>query len=329
MAVNIFDKYGIKEVANVYFEALDDDVAAGVYAGDIVLYLDTLKVSTIETTAESVDAQGGWGNPKLITWDYGKELNLTLEDALISLESLRFMLGGAIHRPTSSEPVIVRHTEEVVAGEGGALPLPKDHLTRVTLHPKATVGHPIRFINYGGGVGSTTAGVRTQIVATEGEVEMENNAVLQFKNPAAGIATASETTIAAKGDHVRIFWEEIIENDEGQEKAIEVTISPETFPGTYRVVGDTFMRSEKTGKDEAFQFVINKAKVLSEVTITLEAEGDPSTFEMSLSVLRSSNERGENEMMKLIRYTIDESEGETAADDIGSLTGGEEETTTN
>jgi len=29
----------------------------------------TLKVSTIETTAESVDATGGWGNPKLITWD--------------------------------------------------------------------------------------------------------------------------------------------------------------------------------------------------------------------------------------------------------------------
>ena len=38
-----------------------------------------------------------------------------------------------------------------------------------------------------------------------------------------------------------------------------------------RVVGDTFMRSEATGKDEAFQFVIGKAKVLSEVTITLEA----------------------------------------------------------
>ena len=44
-----------------------------------------------------------------------------------------------------------------------------------------------------------------------------------------------------------------------------------------RVVGDTFMRSQATGKDEAFQFVIGKAKVLSEVTITLEAEGDPST----------------------------------------------------
>lgn len=59
MAVNIFDKYGIKEVANVYFEALEDDLAAGVYKGDIVLYLDSLKVSTIETTAETSDATGG------------------------------------------------------------------------------------------------------------------------------------------------------------------------------------------------------------------------------------------------------------------------------
>ena len=82
------------------------------------------------------------------------------------------------------------------------------------------------------------------------------------------------------------------------------------------------MRSEKTGKDEAFQFVINKAKVLSEVTITLEAEGDPSTFEMSLNVLRSDNERGEKEMMKLIRYTIAESASTESANDIGSLTTG-------
>ena len=37
--------------------------------GKPVLYLDTLKVSTIEQTAESVDARGGKGNPKLVTWD--------------------------------------------------------------------------------------------------------------------------------------------------------------------------------------------------------------------------------------------------------------------
>lgn len=54
----------IKEVANVYFEALEDDPKANVFKGDIVLFLDTLKVSTIETTAETADATGGWGLKK-------------------------------------------------------------------------------------------------------------------------------------------------------------------------------------------------------------------------------------------------------------------------
>lgn len=59
----------IKEVANVYFEALADDPKANVYEGDIVLFLDSLKVSTIETTAQDASANGGWANPRLVSWD--------------------------------------------------------------------------------------------------------------------------------------------------------------------------------------------------------------------------------------------------------------------
>lgn len=310
MAVNIFDKYGIKEVANVYFEALETDAASNVYAGDIVLFLDTLKVSTIETTAENVSAQGGWGNPRLITWDYGKEINLTLEDALLSLESLRFMLGGAVHQADSKDKVIVRYTEQVVAKASGIIPLPVDHLTNKTFGAiTASTAHPIRFINM-------TTGTRTQI--TTGSYT--GNAILKFKNPAMGVTTE---TAASEGDVIRVFWEEEVDGTQNAKAdAVEVTISPSTFPGTYRVVGDTFMRSEKTGKDEAFQFVIGKAKVLSEVTITLEAEGDPSTFEMQLQVLRSENEKGQNEMMKLIRYTNKFTDTESSDDDYGSLTAG-------
>ena len=58
--VNIFERYGIKEVSNVYFEALGGD-NDGIPEGQIVLFLDTLKVSTVETTAENVSSQGGWG----------------------------------------------------------------------------------------------------------------------------------------------------------------------------------------------------------------------------------------------------------------------------
>ena len=64
MGANIFERYGVKEVANVYFQALANDEKAGVKEGDIVLFLDTLKVSTIETTAESTEARGGFNiNP--------------------------------------------------------------------------------------------------------------------------------------------------------------------------------------------------------------------------------------------------------------------------
>ena len=265
MAVNIFEKYGIKEVANVYFEALDKDESNGIEKGDIVLFLDTLKVSTIETTAENVAAQGGWGNPKLVMWDYGKEINLTLEDALISLESLRFMMGGAIKHSSEEEEVTVSLSEQATVKIEDELPELRDHLNIEHVYTAPT---KYRWINM-----------------TQGTRGNESN----FK--------------AAADDLVRIFWTQKVTNTDA---AVEITISPNTFPGTYKVVGDTFMRSEKTGKDEAFQFIIGKAKVLSEVTITLEAEGDPSTFEMQLNVLRSTNERGENEMMKLIRYNAAE-----------------------
>ena len=301
MAVNIFDKYGIKEVANVYFEALEDDAKAGVYAGDIVLFLDTLKVSTIETTAENTAAQGGWGNPKLVQWDYGKEINITLEDALMSLESLRFMLGGAIKRKaTSEDEIVVRHTEEVVCKTDGVIPFPTDHLTGLKFDGiegpaiVAKENHPIRLINL-------STGARTQIyVPKGGTAQTFTEKAITFVNP----SLLDEATPTALGDHIRIFWDEVLTNDTGKETAVEVTISPDTFPGTYKVVGDTFMRSEKTGKDEPFQFIINKAKVQSNVTLTLQAEGDPTTFEMTLNVLRSTNEDGQNEMMKLVRYNI-------------------------
>jgi 3',5'-cyclic AMP phosphodiesterase CpdA len=95
-----------------------------------------------------------------------------------------------------------------------------------------------------------------------------------------------------------------------------IEISANSFPGTYYVTGDTYARSQTTGKDEFFQLIIPKAKVQSENTITMEAEGDPSVFNMSLRVLRSDN----GELMKLVKYNLHEdykaSTNSTVASDI-------------
>ena len=220
------------------------------------------------------------------------------------------MMGGAINKPAADKTVIVRHTEEVVATTGGVVPLPKDHITGETYSAiAASDDHPIRLLNL-------TTGTRTQIVSDT----YDGTKAFNFKNPA---MLGNDTPVKSKaGDHIRVFWEEVVTGDANADAAVEVTISPDTFPGTYRVVGDTFMRSQATGKDEAFQFVIGKAKVLSEVTITLEAEGDPSTFEMTLNVLRSENERGEKEMMKLIRYGGTTTSANTSGNDQGSIVSG-------
>ena len=325
MAVNIFEKYGIKEVANVYFEALENDSKAGVYKGDIVLFLDTLKVSTIETTAENVAAQGGWGNPRLISWDYGKEINITLEDALMSIESLRFMMGGSIReaKKGSGEKIWVKHTVQTTLGENGVINIGPDRFN-LSHSPAAHPDRPIKVINL-------TRGTRTQIPYSESElckIEQGVPTYIKFVNPKrSGIVLANDendfNAAADKhgwghaGDVVRFFWEEEKQgaNTGTDFGAVEVTISPSTFPGTYRVVGDTFMRNTN-GKDEPFQFVIEKAKVQSDVTLTLEAEGDPTTFEMTLQVLRADSG---DEMMKLVRYGT-EADREENDKDEGSLT---------
>ena len=58
------------------------------------MYLDTLKVSTLEQQASSTSARGGRGNPHLITWDFDKEITVNLEDALYSPASQSLMWGG-------------------------------------------------------------------------------------------------------------------------------------------------------------------------------------------------------------------------------------------
>ena len=270
MAMNIFEYYGIKEVANVYFEALYDE-AAGLSdtpykAGDIVLYLDTLKVSTVETTAENVSAQGGWGNPKLITWDYGKDINVTLEDAVVSFEELRTMLGASLHNASEKRKVTVRLNGEYKL-VGDALKSVKLDAEDNHIEPAPKADTKIRYMD-------RVHGTRGQ-AATLAEIPVEG---------------------LKEGDRVILFWEE--ERDGGDAgEAVELVISPDTYPGTYRVVGDALIRN-KDGKDEAFQFVINKAKMLSEVTLTMQAEGDPSTFNMTLNVLRDDN----GDMMSLIKY---------------------------
>lgn len=98
--MNLFEKYGIKEVADVVFYSITPVGDEEIYTP--VLFLDTLKVSTLEKSAEKVSAEGGKGNKKLITWNFGKEITLSLEDALFSPASMSMIWGGELQAKLSS-----------------------------------------------------------------------------------------------------------------------------------------------------------------------------------------------------------------------------------
>ena len=283
---SIFEQYGIKEVADVTFYERD---TAG--HEKPVLYIDTAKVSTIEKTASTAEARGGKGNPALISWDFGLEINVTLEDALFSPKSMALMQGsGKVVEGTTTNPVYVDVTGEIVT---------------VSNSTQLQLAHPYK---------------KNSIYIYEID---ENGRWINGQQlrgwevcTSTGASTTAETNYIKKGSsgspiataEVAVFYKTPIASDSAQ----KIEINSDTFPGTYRVVGDTYARNRSTGKDEFFQFIIHRAKVSPENTITLSADGDPSTFNMSLKVLRNIGNAG---MIDLIKYKFDDVVDETT--DLG------------
>ena len=277
---NILERYGIKEVADVTFYALDGTGKPTVP----VLYLDTLKVSTIEQTAEQAEARGGKGNPPLIIWDYGKEINVTLEDALFSAKSMAIMFGNGTvksYTSTTTNTAYIMRTEQFI------------YTGTTTTSASATAASGNGWNSkYEGPNGLTYTKVNPKFYAADANNAASPTTVTQFEK---------DTTYFCTYDL--------------QAEGSVIEISASSFPGTYYVTGDTYARSEASGLDEFFQFIIPKAKMNAENTITLEAEGDPSVFNMSLRVMRPAD----GVMMKLVKYDLENGASASASDSVSLI----------
>lgn len=264
---NILEQYGIKEVCDFTLY----DIGADGKPTVPVLYLDTLKVSTLEQTAEDTSAKGGKGNADLIIWDFGKEINITLEDALFSAKSMAIMFGNGTVTDYTGANAYIMKTEKFVA----------------TAETVPTVS---------GSTYSDASGWSAKYTAPDGKL-------YEKKNPKFFDAKGATPSKFTTGETYFCSFDVLVDG------AI-IDIGASTFPGTYYAVGDTFARSRTTGKDEEFQLIIPKAKVMSENTITMEAEGDPSVFNMNLRVLRPAD----GKMVRLVKYKLSGTGSDPAAD---------------
>lgn len=426
--MNLFQKYGIKEVADVVFYSITAIGDEEFYTP--VLFLDTLKVSTLEKAAEKVEAKGGKGNKKLITWNFGKEITLNLEDALFSPASMSMIWGGKLNAKLSDytsaivkcnmankygelhysikaypSPALTDNEWEIVfdqaeklhidSGSGNTSPgmykytndltntgeitvdgavskfvaenrqsLIAKYFKRSWLSekeqaiPQAVINGIIEEIDKLEKIGYMDTDIHETEVIDRMEkcivknrnglkistLKQKENLLRYYKDDRSSSYTIyydaktmlpllqiadNGSILGWDGDEpegedengnkinpekeefrikmgtVYYKWTRTVKYKESEDDAIlgkTLVIDAETFPDAYKIVGETYIRNQKTGKDQRYQFIIHRANVSSDTSITLEAEGDPTTFSMQIDVLTPPNDI----MMELKQYDVED-----------------------
>lgn len=410
--MNIFDLYGIKEVANVTFYSITKIEDEEFYTP--VLYFDTLKVSTLKKSVETVNENGGKANGKILSWNFGKDLKLTLEDALFSKTSLDMFLNGRIAAKMSKWTSTICKLN--VANKYGKL----NYSTKAYPSPKLTqdeweiVFAAAQEMEYKVREGSEDDGDKgyTYVRKSDGDTYVAENRTLltqryykrqqkAFTNdelgyPKANLAMpraiishildkinsikqlghfendlyvtnaidrfekchvtnpkgfkisaaaqrrnlsryynddkSSSYTIyydvktmlplfSADGNgkfNADIFtlkqgtsyykWTRTINKFDNPDTmlGIDIIINQDTFPADYKIVGETLIRNQKSGKDQAMQFILNRAKISSSTNIELKADSSPVTFSMDVDVLMPKN----GKMLELRQFDMEEDKRE-------------------
>lgn len=75
------------------------------------------------------------------------------------------------------------------------------------------------------------------------------------------------------------------------------------------LVGETVIRNQMTGRDEQFQFVINRATISSTSKLNLQSKGDSTTFSLDVAVLQPNN--GPMMELRMFKTEPDKIEGGT------------------
>lgn len=216
-------RFGIKEVADVIFY--------NIQTGKPELFFDTLKLSNLENAAQTVYAEGGRGNGRLIGWDFGRTATFNMQDALLSEQSLGMLAANA--------PVIgvtkIRKREVLSVLTGS-----------VTLAETPVANSIVAYA-------ATENGKFHGAELTVGTITAKQ------------VAVSGGTPVVADGDLVVVYYQY-----DSQATAQTITIASDKFPAYYTVAASTVVRNE-SGFDEPIQLLIPKAKLQVGFTLTMDA----------------------------------------------------------
>lgn len=421
--MNYFDMYGIKEVADVVIYSITRIGDEEVYTP--VLMFDSLKVSSLSKSSDTITQKGGKGNPSILSWSYIKDIKLKLEDALFSQASMDLYLNGRFMAKHKTHMSLIMKLN--IANKYGrkhyhpiAKPSPKLTEAELTLLYAAAEESGV-IVNSELYYGATEEQQLNQSLYILRQYDIQNAYVAQnrkillenyYKRQQIDYSEQDSETKAPDGRYynlampqkvidtllnqieslkqVNSFHNDIYKTQsiDRMEKCIvknrsgltisaaeqkenlmrfyaddksssfmiyydpktmqpffglnsnldftqdiftlkqgtvyykftrtidlvevpdmiigtELAINPETFPGEYKVVGETYVRSRKDGKDHRMQLILNRVAISPTTNIELKADGGPVTFSLDVTVLKP---KGKEDMVTLRQYYVEDDE---------------------
>lgn len=297
-------RFGSREICDVTFKALNEMKVGNkvIKKGQVAFVIDTAQTSSMEQATTVVYAQGGRGYNRLIAWEGEKTVTFNVTDALISPMGLKMLTDAGLIEASTSTPIHVHTTVDAEVKSGGVLNVDLATLVEELGLPKTTSSVSICEDSVArpyGIVLDANGGIKNWIDA---EVEVDDPEHVGQKKKVNGItittatATASQSAVftinsALVGDGKDVKEGEVVKLDFYvimTTGATQITIEPSSFGGYFYVEADTLYRNED-GKDMAATLTYPKVKINSAFTITMAANGDPSTFDFQMDAMPGYN----------------------------------------
>ncbi len=263
---------------------------ASVTCADVVLYdlvcgnpvakFDTLKLSTVEQTADNNDVQGGKGNPILARIASNRQVNLTIQDAVMSMAYLAVVTGGEVINSETDSAIRIQYNEKIKADANG-----------LTLRHAMPAGTTLWLAEVSNGIISERK-ARYDAPKSEADVQVIALTDAQWR--------PSDYTITA-GKEYQVFYNYDIKD---ANEAKELTVFSDIFAKTYRFVGDTELYNTSTGRHDALQIEVPRFALDNSYTFELNADGTAAVFDMNGTALADDEKR-------LIVYRVYNEEGTT------------------
>jgi hypothetical protein len=299
------ERFGMVTVMDVVLYDINNDGSQGAPK----LFLDTLKMTNISTEGSNKEIRGGIGNDMLISYDFGRTANIEIQDALLSPQSLSVLFGVAspdtvkeishnllVEAGTTITPGTIKAGSVYVYPVNGDAPLAQGANTLPSITKKSRV-----------------LWIQTDISGTQsGQTQVFT--VLESNNPDISVelpfAISVQSIIDSEGAAIpfvfdlgnkKVYIDSVALNaaDAGSATITftkstgaftEVKLTNDNFPQAMKLVGESFVIEEKTGKKKKIKIEVPKLKINSNFAFTMDAEGDASVFDFSGVALAQDGE---------------------------------------